>query len=100
VTAEFAITLPAVALVLAVGLAAMSLGARQLLVQEAAATAARTVARGEGADAALSRAAAIAPGTRVSLTDRAGLHCAIVSTDGSLPGLLGAVTLRASSCSL
>jgi hypothetical protein len=100
VTAEFAITLPAVAVVLAVGLGALSLGTRQLLVQEAAGTAARTVARGEGVEAARSRALAIAPGVRVAFGERSGLHCATVSTGGSVLGLLGAVTLSASSCSL
>lgn len=99
-TAEFAITLPAVALVLAVGLGALGLGGRQLLLQDAAAAAARTVARGEGAEAARSRANAIASGVRVQLGERSGLHCATVSADGAVLGLLGVVTLTASSCSL
>lgn len=99
-TAEFAITLPAVALVLAVGLGALSLGSRQLLVQEAAATAARTVARGEGTDSAQSRASAIAPGVQISFMSRSGLHCADASANGSVLGLLGIVRLAASSCSL
>lgn len=99
-TAEFAVTLPAVALVLAVGLGALSLGSRQILVQEAAATAARSVARGDGTESARIRAGAIAPGVRIGFSSRSGLHCADASAEGSVLGLLGTVTLSASSCSL
>lgn len=97
VTAEFAVALPAVVLVLATCLAAGQVVGLQVRVQDAAAAAARHLARGDPA-AAHALAARLVPGASVSDSGRSGLVCATVTAHS--PGLLSALAVSASSCAL
>src|SRR5690606_3163334 len=76
VTAEFAITLPAVALVLAASIMCVQLGGLQLRLQDAAGAAARSLARGEARPQALSAVTALVPGA--SVTTRVGAGAGVV----------------------
>ena len=91
-------TLPAVALVLAACLAAVQLGGQQLRLQDAAAGAARSIARGEPAADARARLLALVPGARLDTRSQGGLVC--VDADVPGPGLLAALSVTASACSL
>jgi hypothetical protein len=93
VTAEFAIALPALMVVLACCLAGMQVAGAQLRLQDAAAAAARSLARGEPPAVA----AQLVPGAAVSRSADGDLVCATLSVraSGMLP--LG---LRATSCAL
>lgn len=96
-TAEFAIALPAVVLVLAACLGAGQVVALQVRVQDAAAVAARQLARGDpGAASAL--ASRLVPGASVTPSTQADLVCATVSAHPT--GLLSAVPVLATSCAL
>jgi hypothetical protein len=91
VTAEFAIALPAVVLVLAGCLSAMQVAGQQLRLQDAAALAARSAARGDGTGVA----ARLVPASTVSRWTDGDLECVTLSA----PGLLG-LELSATSCAL
>ena len=96
-TAEFATVIPAVLLVLAVCLAGLQLSTQQVRLQQAAAMAARGVARGEEVAAT----SALLPGSILRVEHRGELVCVTASTRGSVAGgLIGAVTVSASSCAL
>jgi Flp pilus assembly protein TadG len=97
VTAEFAIALPAVVLVLAACLGAGHVVALQVRVQDAAAVAARHLARGDPS-AARTLVSRLVPGASVTPSTRADLVCASVSARPR--GLLSAVPVTATSCSL
>lgn len=100
-TAEFAMVMPAVMLVLAACLAAANLGVLSLTIQDAAAVVARMEARGgRGASAAaISAMARTVPGATVRLESRGSLVCASVSTRARVLGLrLGTLDLIANSC--
>ncbi|BDV31363.1 TadE family type IV pilus minor pilin [Microbacterium terricola] len=92
VVAEFAVALPAVVLVLALGAGALAASGRQVRMQDAAADAARLAARGES-DA---RVRAAAPGAATVISTEGDLVCVRLTAPGPLPGL----TLSASSCAL
>jgi hypothetical protein len=96
VTAEFAVMMPAVLLLLACCLACLQITGQQLRLQDAAADVARSVARGGGAGAA-----GVVPGVAVSVGTRGELVCATLSARSRSPAatLLG-LTLTASSCAL
>ena len=96
-TAEFAIALPAVVLVLAACLGAGQVVTLQVRVQDAAAAAARHLARGDptAARALVSR---LVPGASVTSTADADLACATVTAHPR--GLLSAVPVVARSCAL
>jgi hypothetical protein len=97
VTAEFAIALPAVILVLAISMGGMQLAGEQLRLQGAVADAARILGRGgAGAEAVVRR---VSPRARLTAFRRGNLVCATASAPSSL-GLLPAVTVRASACAL
>jgi len=98
VAAEFAIVLPAVVVVIAI--AAMTLGAcaRQVRLQDAAADAARLVARGEPAARAQGVVASVAPGAAASISYRDDLVCVVVSAPTGLP--LPLPPMSAGSCAL
>jgi len=101
VTAEFAVLIPAVIVVLACCLGGLRLAGDQLRLQDAAGMAARTIARGESVGLAASRAASLVPGAAISSTARGDLDCVVATASGSLgAGLFGAVTLSARSCAL
>jgi hypothetical protein len=85
VTAEFAVALPAVILVVTLGVAALGAGARTVRLQDAAADAARLVARGESADRALAVVAAAGGTARVE--PRGDLVCVTAQAPASIPTL-------------
>ena len=80
VTAEFAVVLPGVTLVLALCLGAVATGAAQVRLEDAARVAARAAARGD-AEASIH--------TAVSQTDR---DAAVSSAERKAPGVIGATT--------
>jgi Flp pilus assembly protein TadG len=97
VTAEFAVALPAVVLVLGLALAAMQLVGEQLRLQSAVADAARVLGRGEaGALGALQR---VAPGATLVTTHPDGLVCARARAPAAL-GVIVGIELTASACAL
>jgi len=97
VTAEFATVMPAVLLVLAACLGGMQLSTQQVGLQQAAATAARSIARGEPTPAA----SALMPGAMLRVEIRGELACVTASARGSMVGgVFGAFTVSASSCAL
>lgn len=93
VTAEFALALPAVMLVFACCLAGLQVAGTQLRVQDAAAAAARSLARGDPT-AVVSR---LVPGATLSRHDDGDLVCATVAARAS--GLIP-LELHATSCAL
>lgn len=99
VTAEFAAVMPAVILVLACCLGSLQLAVRQLSLQTAAASIARTVAReGTGAPRIAELIERLTPGARIETVRRGELICIRLSSPGSaLPGL-GGIMVNASSC--
>ena len=96
-TAEFAIALPAVVLVLACCLSGLQVAAQQLRLQDAAALAARSLARGDGVGVV----ARLVPGASVAQSASGDLLCATVSVPSTvLAGTILGITLRATSCAL
>lgn len=93
-TVEFAVALPAVAIVLVCCLSGLQLASQQVRLQDAAALAARAAARGDGTGIA----ALLAPGAGVSHWSDAGLECVRLTTQAS--GVLLPITLTASGCAL
>ncbi|MDO4242890.1 MAG: TadE family type IV pilus minor pilin [Actinomyces sp.] len=92
VTAELAVAMPAVVLVLVLVLAAVSAGITQLRVADAARVAARQAAL--GSVEASSAARRVSPGVSVSV-ERGELTCVTVSR--RVPGPLGGLGLTARS---
>jgi Flp pilus assembly protein TadG len=80
VTAEFAMVLPAAAIVLITGLGLVQLGTVQVRLTDAAADSARLIGRGESADA---RVAAAQPGATMAVTRTGPLVCVTVSAEVS-----------------
>ena len=97
VVAEFAVALPAVAVVVLLGAASLGACAQQVRLQDAAADAARLVARGESDARAGAVVASAVPGAAVVIDRRGDLVCVTASASASrvLP-----VGLSASSCAL
>lgn len=86
-TAEFAVALPALVLVVTVVLSSVSLGLDQVRCVDAARAAVRLMARGESAAAVRAEARAHAPpGSRVSISD--GGAVVTVEVVAQTPGLL------------
>ena len=99
VTAEFATVVPAVVLVLACCLASVQLAGQQLQLQDAAADAARSLARGGSASAALGHVSV--PGVRLAQSSSGDMLCVTLSARSRVPlGTLLGITLRARSCAL
>ena len=93
VTAEFAIALPSVVLVLAACLSGVAVAGQQLRLQDAAALAARTLARGGDPDALAAR---LVPGAAVARQPEGDLACVQLTVAATaLP-----LTLTARSCAL
>lgn len=87
-TAEAAVALPALVLVLAVALSALELGMAQVRCVDAAGTAARLLGRGEGPGLVRQRALASAPdGARMQVERRGGT--VRVTVTAPRPGVLG-----------
>jgi Flp pilus assembly protein TadG len=100
VTAEFAAVVPAVILILVMCLGTVHLAGRRLILQDAASDTARILARGESS-AATERARQLVPGVTVGSQNHDGMVCAILSAPVAVAGgMLGEVTLTASSCAL
>lgn len=98
VAAEFAVAVPAVLLVVALGATTLGACSRQVRLQDAAADAARLVARGDSAARAQAAVAGAAPGATLALSHPAGLVCAAATAPSGLP--LAALTLSARACAL
>ena len=97
-TAEFAVLMPAVCLVLALCLSGLQLATRQVQVQDAAALAARSAGRG-GDPATI--VGLLVPGASVHSEARGNLVCARVDAPSSpMAKLLGLATVHATSCAL
>ena len=100
IVAEFAVALPAVVLVLMLGVTGLGASARHVRLQDAAADAARLAARGESDDrvqAVLSAAVSEASGV---IAMRGELVCVTASATAASAGLLLPLTLTATSCAL
>lgn len=96
-TAELAVALPAVALVLGACVWGVQLAATQVRLQDAAGLAARAAARGDP----IGTAAAAAPvGAALESWVEGDLVCARVSLEASSPLALPVVALAAESCAL
>jgi len=101
VTAEFALAMPAVALVLICCLSGVQLAGLQIRLQDAAAAAARSLARDEEYGTVAITASALVTSAQLSAHRRDDLICATVTAPApnALLGLLP-ITLSASSCAL
>lgn len=99
VTAELALALPAVALVLLLGAGAMGAASRQVALQDATADAARLLSRGEGEGAASHALSAAVPGASMSSSTAGDLICVSAQTAVTIGGFVR-VGVRASSCAL
>jgi len=95
VTAEFAAVIPAVILVLLLCLGGVQVGGQQVRLADAAAQAARSLARGDGLDQATSLARQLVGDAVVSVDQRGSAVCARLSA----PAALG-ITVTAGSCAL
>ena len=100
VSTEFAVLMPAVLLLLGLGLSAAQVSSRQLQLQDAAADAARIIATGEGVPAAERHVAALVPGALLRGQSTSDLSCVLLSAAGAPRGLFSAVRLEARSCAL
>ncbi|WP_368498825.1 TadE family type IV pilus minor pilin [Herbiconiux sp. A18JL235] len=98
-TAEFAVVLPAVVVVLALGMGALQLGALQVRVADAAADAARLLGRGE-AEAAAARVADVQVGAGAESWNTGHLVCVTVRARPLIALLDEHVELSASGCAL
>jgi Flp pilus assembly protein TadG len=97
VVAEFAVALPAVVLVLVLGAGALSAGARHVRLQDAAADAARLVARGESHARASTAVTGSVAEAAIEVAREGDLVCVTASAPaiGAVP-----VMLNATSCAL
>lgn len=84
-TAEFAVILPAMVLITAALLGGLTAAGRQLRAIDAAATAARSLARGDER-ATAERLTALGGGRLAGVSDTAGLVCATVRADATVFG--------------
>ncbi|MGA1835680.1 TadE family type IV pilus minor pilin [Herbiconiux sp. 11R-BC] len=92
--------LPAIGLVLAVGLGAAQLGVVQVRLTDAAADAARMLGRGEGPGAASARISQAQPAAAMAIAHSGELVCVTASAQPSL-GLLGALfAVSGTGCAL
>jgi hypothetical protein len=98
VTAELAVGLPVVVLVLGVCLGGLGIATAQLRAHDAAADAARLLGRGEPVARAEALVARTAPGARLSVARADALVCATVTVEQRL--LLVPIAVAGSSCAL
>jgi len=96
VTAEFAVTLPALVLVLAACLSGVAVTGQQLRLQDAAALAARTLARGGDPESLVAR---LLPTASVERRPEGDLACVALTMPATVTALLP-LTLSARSCAL
>jgi len=100
VAAEFAVALPAVALVLAVCVGAVGVTSQQLRLQDAAADAARGLGRGESVAVVTARAAHAAAGSTLASRRTGELVCARLTAAARGPAAVAGLRLSAESCAL
>jgi Flp pilus assembly protein TadG len=99
VTAEFAVVLPAVVIVLALGIGGLGAAARVVRLQDAAADAARLAGRGEDAGRAAEAVTRAVDGATASVEDRGDLVCVVATAPAPvLPVALPPLT--ATACAL
>jgi hypothetical protein len=101
VTAEFAVVLPAVLLVLAGCLGAVQVAGQQVRLTDVAADAARALARGEGADRAAALVRRAVGGASLGSERRGEFVCARLSAPSAFgPFAAVGLTVSARSCAL
>lgn len=98
--AEFAVTLPAVLLVLALCIGGVQASALHVRLQDAAADAARATARGDDPSVVAARVQAAAPGATIDTRREEGLVCTRLSVSARLAGLELGLRLSARGCAL
>lgn len=96
--AEFAVALPAVLLVLGMVVGGIQLGALQVRMQDAAADAARSLGRGDGASVIAARLARQVAGAHWSSSRSGALVCAHLEASAGDPAALLGLTVSATSC--
>ena len=89
VTAEFAVVLPAVAMILAISLGSLSAQVERMRLVSVAAGLARAVGRGEAEALALARFEPSLAGRKVAFSAEQDLVCAEVSVNFTILGLPG-----------
>lgn len=92
-TAELAVLMPSLLLVLAMCLGGVRLAALQFVAQDAAADAARSAARGDPSGVASARVAHALPGAELAQRESEGMACSTVRA----PPAFG-IRVQASSC--
>lgn len=100
ITAEFAVVLPAVAVVLVAGLVGVQAVGMQVRATDAAASAARLLARGENSARVAAVVGAALPHAGYSAESSGELICVRVDTVIGGGSLLSAITVGARSCAL
>ena len=101
VSAEFAVAIPAVVLVLACCLGAVQVASQQVRLTDAAADAARTLARGDPVAVAAARVHRVAGTAAMTTSTRGDFVCVELSAPAGFgPAGLAGVRVRASSCAL
>lgn len=101
VTAELAIAMPAVILLLACCLAGLQAGAMHMRLQDAAAQAARAAARSHSPDTTAALVAGeLAPAASAAVRQHGMLLCVELSAPARIVGDLGLFAVTAGSCAL
>jgi hypothetical protein len=101
VTAEFAVVLPGVLLVLALCLGAVNVIGQQVTLGSLAASGARMLARGDDPAAVRAQVAAAAPGTSLAQSSQGAFVCVALERTAQFgPVGLGALRLSAHNCAL
>lgn len=100
VAAEFAVAMPAFALVLAVCVGAVGIGSQQVRLQDAAADAARGLGRGESTGVVQAQAADAAAGSTLSSWRAGDLVCVRLTVGARGPAGLAGLALAAESCAV
>ena len=100
-TAEFAVVLPAVLLVLGLCVGAVNVVAQQVQLASLASSAARMLARGDDSATMRARIAAAAPGAQAAETPDGDFVCVGLERQARFgPVGLGTLTLNARGCAL
>ncbi|WP_460943520.1 TadE family type IV pilus minor pilin [Okibacterium endophyticum] len=100
-SAEFAVALPAVVVVLSCCVGAIQVASQQVRLTDAAADAARTLARGDSPDVAAARVARVSGGAALSSSHTGEFVCVSLTAPAAFPAAsaLG-LTVAASGCAL
>jgi Flp pilus assembly protein TadG len=101
ITAEFAVVLPAVLLVLVLCVGAASVSVQRVEAQSAASAAARILARGDGEGAAAGAVGRLAPGARMDSARDGDFVCvSVTSTARFVAARSAGVRLTGRACAL